>query len=301
MEKKSGFVSVIGRPNVGKSTLMNMIVEEKISITSDKPQTTRNRIRCIYTDPNRGQIVFSDTPGVQKPRNSLGRYMEGVTDNSVRDCDLILWMIEPDSFVGTKDSLIASKLIDITVPIILVINKIDRIKKEKILPVIEAFKDLFPFKAIIPISARTGEGVDELLDEIFDSLPEGAAFFPDDEITDQPIRQIVAEMIREKALNLLSEEIPHGIAVLIESFRENEENNVTDIDALIYCEKDSHKGIIIGKGGSMIKKIGHDARLEIEKLLQNKVFLTLNVKVKKNWRQSDILIKNFGYRKEDEA
>ena len=301
MEKKSGFVSVIGRPNVGKSTLMNMIVEEKITITSDKPQTTRNRIRCIYTDPDRGQIVFSDTPGIQKPKNSLGRYMEGVTDTSVKDCDLILWMIEPDSFVGTKDSLIASKLIDITVPVILVINKIDRIKKEKILPVIEAFKDLFPFRAIIPISARTGEGVPELLDELFMALPKGPAYFPEDEITDQPIRQIVAEMIREKALNLLSEEIPHGIAVVIESFRENEDNNVTDIDALIYCEKDSHKGIIIGKGGSMIKKIGHDARLEIEKLLQNKVFLTLNVKVKKNWRQSDILIKNFGYRKEDEA
>ena len=166
---------------------------------------------------------------------------------------------------------------------------------------IEAFKDLFPFRVIIPISARTGEGVKELLDELFDALPEGVEFFPEDEITDQPVRQIVAEMIREKALNLLSEEIPHGIAVLIESFRENEENGVTDIDALIYCEKDSHKGIIIGKGGSMIKKIGHDARLEIEKLLQNKVFLTLNVKVKKNWRQSDILIKNFGYRKEDEA
>ncbi len=301
MEKKSGFVSVIGRPNVGKSTLMNMIVEEKITITSDKPQTTRNRIRCIYTDPNRGQIVFSDTPGIQKPKNSLGRYMEGVTDYSVRDCDLILWMIEPDNFVGTKDSLIASKLIDITVPVILVINKIDRIKKEKILPVIEAFKDLFPFRAIIPISARTGEGVKELLDELFDALPEGVEFFPEDEITDQPVRQIVAEMIREKALNLLSEEIPHGIAVLIESFRENEENGVTDIDALIYCEKDSHKGIIIGKGGSMIKKIGHDARLEIEKLLSNRVYLTLNVKVKKNWRQSDILIKNFGYKKEDEA
>jgi len=301
MEKKSGFVSVIGRPNVGKSTLMNRIVDEKITITSDKPQTTRNRIRCIYTDPNRGQIVFSDTPGIQKPKNSLGRYMEGVTDTSVKDCDLILWIIEPDNFVGTKDSLIASKLIDITVPVILVINKIDRIKKEKILPVIEAFKDLFPFKAIIPISARTGEGVNELLDEIFDDLPFGAFFFPEDEITDQPVRQIVAEMIREKALNLLSEEIPHGIAVVTESFRENEENGITDIDALIYCEKDSHKGIIIGKGGSMIKKIGHDARIEIEKLLQNKVFLTLNVKVKKNWRQSDILIRNFGYRKEDET
>ena len=300
MGKKSGLVSVIGRPNVGKSTLMNMIVEQKVAITSDKPQTTRNRIRCIYTDPSRGQIVFSDTPGVQKPRKSLGRYMEGVTDRAAKDCDIILWMIEPDQFVGTKDSLIASKLIDITVPVILVINKIDRIKKEMILPVIEAFKDLFPFKAIIPISAKTGEGVSELLSELFDSLPEGEMFFPDDEITDQPVRQIVAEMIREKALSLLSEEIPHGIAVVIESFRDNEDG-VTDIDALIYCERESHKGIIIGKGGSMIKKIGHDARLEMEKLLGNKVFLTLNVKVKKNWRQSDILIKNFGYKKEDEA
>ena len=301
MEKKSGLVSVIGRPNVGKSTLMNMIVEQKVAITSDKPQTTRNRIRCIYTDEARGQIVFSDTPGVQKPRNSLGRYMEGVTDRAAKDCDVILWMIEPDQFVGTKDSMIASKLIDITVPVILVINKIDRIKKEQILPVIEAYKDLFPFKAIIPISAKTGEGVTELIDELFDALPYGEMFFPDDEITDQPIRQIVAEMIREKALKLLSEEIPHGIAVVIESFRDNENDGITDIDALIYCEKESHKGIIIGKGGSMIKKIGHDARLDIERLLENKVFLTLNVKVKKNWRQSDILIKNFGYKKEDEA
>ena len=164
-----------------------------------------------------------------------------------------------------------------------------------------AYKDLFPFKAIIPISAKTGEGVTELIDELFDALPYGEMFFPDDEITDQPIRQIVAEMIREKALKLLSEEIPHGIAVVIENFRDNENDGITDIDALIYCEKESHKGIIIGKGGSMIKKIGHDARLDIENLLENKVFLTLNVKVKKNWRQSDILIKNFGYKKEDEA
>lgn len=348
MEEKSelrcGFVSLIGRPNVGKSTLMNTLIGEKIAITSNKPQTTRNRIRTVLTVPERGQIVFVDTPGIQKAKNSLGSYMERETKAGTKDGDVIVWLIEPEPFVGTGDSRIAASLDGVETPVILVINKTDTKKHEDILPVIEAFRKLHDFAAIVPLSAKTGKGTDGLIDEIFNYLPEGPAMFPDDELTDQPMRQIVAEIIREKALYALDKEIPHGIAVTIESMHDrtfeetgsrggapvraagnghrngksrqdggkaaavNEESAedtsavaITDIEATIYCERDSHKGIIIGKGGSMLKRIGSDARFEIERLLGNRANLRLWVKVKKNWRESDILVKNFGYRSEDET
>ncbi|MEE3481623.1 MAG: GTPase Era [Lachnospiraceae bacterium] len=316
---KCGFVSLIGRPNVGKSTLMNTLIGEKIAITSNKPQTTRNRIRTILTLPDRGQIIFVDTPGIQKARNSLGSYMERETKAGAKDGDVIVWLIEPDPFVGTGDSRIAASLDNTDTPVILVINKTDTKKHEEILPVIEAYRKLHDFAAIVPLSAKTGQGTDGLIDEIFNYLPEGPAMFPDDELTDQPMRQIVAEIIREKALYALDKEIPHGIAVTIESMKDRtyEETGrrpegrgkadvddsdvaITDIEATIYCEKDSHKGIIIGKGGSMLKRIGSDARYEIERLLGNRVNLKIWVKVKKNWRESDILVKNFGYKSEDE-
>lgn len=317
---KCGFVSLIGRPNVGKSTLMNTLIGEKIAITSNKPQTTRNRIRTILTVPDRGQIIFVDTPGIQKARNSLGSYMERETKAGTKDGDVIVWLIEPDPFVGTGDSRIAASLDNTDTPVILVINKTDTKKHDEILPVIEAYRKLHDFAAIVPLSAKTGQGTDGLIDEIFNYLPEGPAMFPDDELTDQPMRQIVAEIIREKALYALDKEIPHGIAVTIESMKDRtyEETGrqpvgrrgkadvddsgvaITDIEATIYCEKDSHKGIIIGKGGSMLKRIGSDSRYEIEKLLGNRVNLKIWVKVKKNWRESDILVKNFGYKSEDE-
>lgn len=330
---KCGFVSLIGRPNVGKSTLMNTLIGEKIAITSNKPQTTRNRIRTILTVPDRGQIIFVDTPGIQKARNSLGSYMERETKAGTKDGDVIVWLIEPDPFVGTGDSRIAASLDNTDTPVILVINKTDTKKHDEILPVIEAYRKLHDFAAIVPLSAKTGQGTDGLIDEIFNYLPEGPAMFPDDELTDQPMRQIVAEIIREKALYALDKEIPHGIAVTIESMKDRtyeesgykpegrgrgskssgagargpknydeDDSNIaiTDIEATIFCEKDSHKGIIIGKGGAMLKRIGSDARYEIERLLGNRVNLKIWVKVKKNWRESDIMVKNFGYRSEDE-
>lgn len=295
---KSGFVTFIGRPNVGKSTLMNYIIGQKIAITSNKPQTTRNRIQTVYTD-DRGQIVFVDTPGIHKAKNKLGEYMVGAAEKTIDEVDVVCWLVEPTTFIGAGEQHIIERLKKVNTPIILVINKIDTVKKEEILPVIDKYRTEVDFAEIIPISARNGNNTDDLVDAIFKYLPYGPMYYDEDTITDQPMRQIVSELIREKALHALNEEIPHGIAVVIDSMKERKGRNgkITDIQATIICERDSHKGIIIGKGGSMLKKIGANARYEIEKQLDMKVNLQLWVKVKKEWRDSDILIKNFGYDK----
>ncbi|WP_455717019.1 GTPase Era [Anaerosporobacter sp.] len=295
---KSGFVTLIGRPNVGKSTLMNQIIGQKIAITSDKPQTTRNRIQTVYTSEE-GQIIFVDTPGIHKAKNKLGEYMVTVAERTLNEVDLILWLVEPTTFIGAGERHIAEQLTRVKTPIILVINKIDTVKKEEILTFIGAYKDICNFAEIVPVSALKGENKENLMKAIFNYLPEGPQFYDEDTITDQPERQIVAELIREKALRLLDEEIPHGIAVSIESMKERKKGNIVDIEATIVCERDSHKGIIIGKQGAMLKKIGTLARQEIENLLDMKVNLQLWVKVKKDWRDSDFLLKNYGYNKKE--
>ena len=300
-EHKSGFVTIVGRPNVGKSTLMNRLIGQKIAITSNKPQTTRNRIQTVYTDPNRGQIVFLDTPGIHKAKNKLGEYMVDVAKSAMRDVDLILWLVEPDKEVGAGDRRIAGQLSGQDTPVILAINKTDTVKREEILTVIAAYKDLLDFAEVVPLSAKTGENCDVLIDQIFGYLPFGPMFYDEDTVTDQPMRQIVAEIIREKALHALKDEVPHGIAVSVDRMKDRPgKHAMTDIEATIICERDSHKGIIIGKQGAMLKKIGTNARFEIEKLVEARVNLKLWVKVKKDWRDSDFLISNFGYRKDEE-
>ncbi|MGN0407487.1 MAG: GTPase Era [Bacteroides sp.] len=291
---KSGFVTIIGRPNVGKSTLMNRIIGQKIAITSNKPQTTRNRIQTVYTD-ERGQIVFLDTPGIHKAKNKLGEYMVGAAEKTIDEVDLVLWLVEPTTFIGQGEEHIIEKLSKVKAPVVLVINKIDTVKKEEILPVIAGYSEKLDFAEIVPVSAYNGEGTGELVDVIFKYMPYGPMFYDEDTVTDQPMRQIVAEIIREKALHALDEEVPHGIAVVIDTMKKRKGKKITDIDATIICERDSHKGIIIGKGGAMLKKIGTNARFEIEKMLGHKVNLKLFVKVKKEWRDSDFMLKNFGY------
>ena len=297
---KSGFVAIIGRPNVGKSTLMNHLIGQKIAITSKKPQTTRNRIQTVYTC-DKGQIVFLDTPGIHKAKNKLGEYMVAVAERTLKEVDAIMWLVEPSTFIGAGERHIAEQLQSVGVPVILIINKIDTVKKEEILPAIDTYRKICDFAEIIPCSALRGQNTDDIIDSILKYLPYGPMFYDEDTVTDQPMRQIVAELIREKALHALNEEIPHGIAVVIDTFkdRKSPKGIITDIDATIICERDSHKGIIIGKGGEMLKKIGTNARYEIEKQLGNKVNLKLWVKVKKEWRDSDILIKNYGYDKKD--
>ncbi|MCI5587710.1 MAG: GTPase Era, partial [Lachnospiraceae bacterium] len=265
-------------------------------ITSNKPQTTRNRIQTVYTCKE-GQIIFLDTPGIHKAKNKLGEYMVAVAERTLREVDVILWLVEPTTFIGAGERHIAEQLKNIDTPVILVINKIDTVSKADILTFIDTYKDLLDFKEIIPVSALKGENTDDLLSSIFNYLDEGPCYYDEDTITDQPERQIVAELIREKALRNLSDEVPHGVAVAIDSMKERSSGNIIDIDATIVCERSSHKGIIIGKQGSMLKKIGTDARHDIEALLDCKVNLKLWVKVKKDWRDSDFLIKNFGYDK----
>lgn len=296
VKHKSGFAALIGRPNVGKSTLMNCIIGQKIAITSNKPQTTRNRIQTVYTS-DEGQIVFVDTPGIHKAKNKLGDYMVNIAERSLKEVDVVLWLVEPTNYIGAGERHIIEQLKSIKTPVILVINKIDTVKREELLGYIDTYRKEMDFAEIVPVSALKKDNTEELLRCIMQYLPYGPAFYDEDTITDQPMRQIVAELIREKALRSLSEEIPHGIAVTIESMKYRK--HIVDIEATIICERDSHKGIIIGKGGAMLKKIGSLARTEIEDLVEQQVNLQLWVKVKKDWRDSDFLIKNFGYNPKD--
>ena len=292
---KSGFVTLIGRPNVGKSTLMNHLIGQKIAITSDKPQTTRNRIQTVYTD-ERGQVIFLDTPGIHKAKNKLSEYMVKVAKETLNEVDVVLWLVEPTTYIGAGEQHIIEQLEKVKTPVILVINKIDTVKKEDIMAAIETYQSKYPFAEIVPVSAKEKENTDRLMELVYKYLPYGPMYYDEDTVTDQPERQIAAELIREKALRLLGEEVPHGIAVTIEKMRERADGSMVDIEATIVCERDSHKGIIIGKQGAMLKKIGTKAREEIERLFEYKVNLKLWVKVKKDWRDSDILMKNYGYR-----
>ena len=291
---KSGFVSLIGRPNVGKSTLMNRLIGQKIAITSSKPQTTRNRIQTVYTSEE-GQIVFLDTPGIHKAKNKLGEYMVNVAENTLKEVDVVLWLVEPTTFIGAGERHIAEQLEKIKTPVILVINKVDTVKKEEILKFIDTYRKIYDFAEIIPVSALKGTNTEDVIETIFKYLPYGPMFYDEDTVTDQPMRQIAAELIREKALRSLDEEIPHGIAVL----RERPSGDIIDIEATIVCERDSHKGIIIGKQGQMLKKIGTQARREIEDMMGIKINLKLWVKVRKEWRDSDVQLKNFGYHQKE--
>ena len=294
---KSGIVTLIGRPNVGKSTLMNHLIGQKIAITSDKPQTTRNRIQTVYTD-ERGQIIFLDTPGIHKAKNKLGEYMVSVAEHTLKEVDVILWLVEPSTFIGAGERHIAEQLNKVKTPVMLVINKIDTVKKDEILTFIAAYKDICNFAEIIPVSALKEINIDDVKDCIFKYLPEGPQFYDEDTVTDQPMRQIAAELIREKALRMLDDEIPHGIAVVIDQMKERP-NGLIDIDATIVCERESHKGIIIGKNGGKLKKIGTSARTEIQNLMDTQVNLKLWVKVRKEWRDSDLYMKNYGYNPKD--
>ena len=292
--KKSGMISVVGRPNVGKSTLTNALVGEKIAIVTNKPQTTRNRI-CAILDRGECQFVFMDTPGLHRSRTRLGDYMVGVVRQSVADVDAVLLLVEPVAKVGGPEAELIGRIQELGVPAVLVVNKIDTVKKDELLAVMQAYGQAHNFAAIVPISAKAGEGVEELLDVVEHFLPEGPRLFPEDMVTDQPERQVCAEIVREKLLLCLDKEIPHGTAVEITKFSQRDDD-VIELDATIYCEKSSHKGIIIGKGGGMLKKIGALAREDIEAFMGAKVYLQTWVKVKENWRDNVNLIKNFGYR-----
>ena len=293
MNTKTAIVTIAGRPNVGKSTLTNHLVGEKIAIVSNKPQTTRNRICGILTQGNT-QFVFVDTPGFHKPRTKLGDYMVNAVKESIADVDLTVLVVEPIASVGAQEEALIEQLMARRVPTVLAINKIDTVEKDKLLEVIAVYSQTGVFDTIIPISAKTGDGVEALLAECEKYAVEGPFLFPDDVTTDQPERQVMAEIIREKLLWNLEKEIPHGTAVEITTFTERE-NGIIDIDATIFCEKASHKGIIIGKGGEMLKKISSMARKDCEKFMGTKVYLTTWVKVKENWRDSDFMVRNFGY------
>lgn len=293
-ELKSGFVTLIGRPNVGKSTLMNHLVGQKIAITSKKPQTTRNRIRSVFTD-ERGQIVFVDTPGITNAKNKLGEYMVDAAEKTISDVDLVLYLVEPSPKIGPGDRHIIETLKTVKVPVVLVINKIDKIQRDEVLSVIDAYSREMEFDQVLQVSALRGTYTDDVIDTIFSYLPEGPMYYDVEAVTDMPERAIVAELIREKALRALDDEVPHGIAVAIDTMKKRKNTKIIDIDATIVCERDSHKGIIIGKKGSMLKKIGSLAREDIEDMVGMQVNLKLWVKVKKDWRDSDFLIKNFGY------
>ena len=294
---KSGFVAIIGRPNVGKSTLMNRLIGQKIAITSSKAQTTRNKIQTVYTD-DEAQIVFLDTPGINKAKNKLGKYMMNVAHNTLNEVDVVMWIVEPTTFIGAGERHIIEVLGKVKTPIILVINKVDTVEDTGIVDAINTYKDVARFDDIVPVSALKGKNSDELIKTIKKLLPYGPQFYDEDTITDQPERQIVAELIREQALRLLDKEIPHGIAVVIDRMKERPDGSLIDIDATIICERDSHKGIVIGKQGAMLKKIGSKARVSMENLLDTKVNLKLWVKVKKDWRDSDTLLRNYGYHEE---
>jgi len=303
-EFRSGFVTLIGRPNVGKSTLMNLFIGEKISIVTNKPQTTRNKIRSILTGDDY-QIVFIDTPGIHNPTTKLGNYMVKSAYTALNEADAIVYLVEPREKIHEGDRTILESLAHVTTPVFLVINKVDTVDKPGLLKVMEGYSKAYNFKDIIPLSALTGENTDALLQSLRSVLEPGPMYFPEDQITDQPERQITAEIIREKALTFLQEEIPHGLAVEITSMKSHSQNPdqepdaLVDVGATIYCERESHKAIIIGKKGEMLKKIGSAARRDIQRLLGSPIYLELWVKVKKNWRDSDFLLKNFGYNERD--
>lgn len=294
MNFQSGFVTIIGRPNVGKSTLMNRFIGEKIAIMSNKPQTTRNRIQSILTHEHY-QIIFIDTPGIHKAKNKLGEFMAKSVESTLNEVDIVLMLVEPIERILESDRYVIEQIKNIKTPVTLVINKMDTVERAKLLKIIDIYKELYSFNDIIPISALKGDNVDNLLENIRKKLPQGPQYFPSDMITDQPERQIVSELVREKALQLLEDEIPHGIAVEIISMKKRENKDIVDIEANIYCEKETHKGIIIGKQGNKLKQIGTKARIDIQNLLGSQVNIQIWVKVKKDWRDSDFLLKNFGY------
>lgn len=295
MEFRSGFVSIIGRPNVGKSTLLNQIIGEKISIISDKPQTTRNQIKCIFTN-DKMQVVFLDTPGIQKAKNDLGKYMEVQTFEALKDIDAVVWVVDHSKEMGKWDQFILEKMKGLKVPKILVLNKIDLLSEALLERLIDKFDDMELFDAIVPISAKEGANTNGVMTALYNVLEEGPMYYPDDMITDQTERVIVSEIIREKGLHYLDQEVPHGIAVSVEKFSQRANQEIIDIHATIHCEKESHKGIIIGKGGRKLKGIGKSAREEIEKFMGSKVNLQLWVKVNKNWREKEHLVKRMGYK-----
>ena len=295
--KKSGMISIVGRPNVGKSTLTNALVGEKIAIVTNKPQTTRNRI-CAMVNRGECQYVFMDTPGLHRARTRLGEYMVGVVKESVADVDAVLLLVEPIPNVGVPEAELIGRIQTLGVPAVLVINKIDTVEKEKLLEVMQTYQAAHDFQAIVPISAKEGDGVEELLDLLAAYLPEGPQLFPEDMVTDQPERQVCAEIIREKLLLCLDKEIPHGTAVELTKFSERIDSGIIDIDATIFCEKASHKGIIIGKNGAMLKKISSLARKDIEAFMGAKVYLETWVKVKENWRDNVNFIHDVGYRED---
>lgn len=294
--KKSGMISIVGRPNVGKSTLTNALVGDKVAIVTNKPQTTRNRI-CAVLNKGESQFVFMDTPGLHKAKTALGDYMVQVIKQSVSDVDAVMLLVEPIPNVGGPEAELIARIKEMRAPAVLVINKIDTVKKDELLEVIRVYGEAHAFNAIVPISAKKAEGLDDLLGVLESFLPAGPQLFPDDMVTDQPERQVCAEIVREKLLLCLDKEIPHGTAVEVTKFSERPDG-IIDMDATIYCEKDSHKGIIIGKGGAMLKKIGEQARRDVEKFMGTKCYLQTWVKVKENWRDNVNLIKNFGYRDE---
>ena len=293
---KSGFAAIIGMPNVGKSTLLNEIAGQKVAIISEKPQTTRNKILAIHTTDEE-QIIFTDTPGIHKPANKLGKFMIGTVNSAMNDTDVILFVVDATKGIQDIEREIALSLEKTGVPCILLLNKVDLIKKEELLPKIADYSSMYDFEAIVPISAKTGDGIDILFNTIRDYIPEGPMLYDEDLVTDQPERQIASEIIREKMLYLLQQEVPHGIAIEISKMQEMD--HITKIYATIYCEKTAHKGIIIGKGGAMLKEIGSLARHDIEKMLNKKVYLELWVKIKEDWRNSDFLLKNFGYKADE--
>jgi GTP-binding protein Era len=292
---KSGFAAIIGRPNVGKSTLMNHLIGQKIAITSARPQTTRNRIETVYTDAERGQIIFLDTPGyIRKTKNRLGEYMTDTSIAALADADVILWLVEPSEFIGDADKALMEHLSKVSTPVILVVSKIDTVAKEALAHILEIWKKAFPFRDVIAVSGLRGLNLDTLTEAVFEALPEGPMLYDPETLTDQPMRQIASEVVREKALRMLSAEIPHGIAVVIDRYHQREDG-LTEIEASVICEKESHKRIVIGKGGEMLKRIGTAARRDLEQLTGERVFLKLFVKIRKDWRDNETLLRNYGY------
>lgn len=295
---KSGFISIIGRPNVGKSTFLNRVIGQKIAIMSDKPQTTRNKVQGVLT-LNDAQMVFIDTPGIHKPKHKLGDFMMKVATNTLKEVDLILFMINVTEGYGRGDEFIIEKLKNVNTPVFLVVNKIDAVHPDELLPIIEQYQALYPFAAVVPISALQGNNVETLLDQIKEHLPEGPQYYPADQVTDHPERFIISELIREKVLHLTREEIPHSIAVVIDSIKKMEKGDTINVMATIIVERDSQKGIVIGKQGKMLKEVGSRARVDIENLLGSKVFLELWVKVQKDWRNKASQLRDYGFNEDE--